>query len=132
MEILQRFCIDKKVSYIVSDSAANMCKGFIVISYISISFTRLSSGMTTLNELREKAKDDEAYEKEVEEEMERYATEEIDEDAEVEAALREADLIEAAMEELDEFYRTSGYTRLSCVAHKVSNFFASNGPHKNK
>lgn len=80
--------------------------------------------MTTLNELREKAKE-ENYEKEVDAEMERYTNDEVDDEEEVEAALKEAEAIEAAMEELDEFYRTSGYTRLSCVAHTVSIFFVN-------
>ena len=78
--------------------------------------------MTTLNELRQKVKDA-AYELEVQAEMETYSKGEPEDSIEVAAAIKEAEIIEAAMDELDEFYRTSGYTRLSCVAHKVSVFF---------
>ena len=83
--------------------------------------------MTTLNELREKAKQA-TYEVEVQAEMEIYSKGEPEDSDEIRAAIREAEIIEAAMDELDEFYRTSGYTRLSCVAHKVSVFFTKSPP----
>ena len=83
--------------------------------------------MTTLNELREKAKDA-TYEVEVQAEMEIYSQGEPDDSVEIAAAIKEAEIIEAAMDELDEFYRTSGYTRLSCVAHKVISVFFTKCP----
>ena len=97
----------------------------IDVIILSIFFTSFfAAGMTTLNELREKAKDA-TYEAEIDAEMEVYATAEPDDSIEVAAAIREAEMIEAAMDDLDDFYRSSGYTRLSCVAHKVSIFFTS-------
>ena len=73
--------------------------------------------MSTLSELRERAK--EATEEEVDAEMELLSKHELDEELEIEVALKEADLIEAAMDDLDEFYSISGYKRLNCVCHKV-------------
>ena len=73
--------------------------------------------MSTLSELRERAK--EATEEEIDAEMELLSKHEPDEELEIEVALKEADLIEAAMDDLDEFYSISGYKRLNCVCHKV-------------
>ena len=73
--------------------------------------------MSTLSELRERAK--EASEEEIDAEMELLSKHEPDEELEIEVALKEADLIEAAMDDLDEFYSISGYKRLNCVCHKV-------------
>ena len=83
--------------------------------------------MTTLNELRQQVKDA-TYEIEVQSEMELYSKGEPEDSLEVAAAIKEAEIIEAAMDELDEFYRTSGYTRLSCVAHKVISVFFTKCP----
>ena len=73
--------------------------------------------MSTLSELRERAK--EATEEEIDAEMELLSKHEPDEELEIEVALKEADLIEAAIDDLDEFYSISGYKRLNCVCHKV-------------
>ena len=70
--------------------------------------------MSTLSELRERAK--EATEEEIDAEMELLSKHEPDEELEIEVALKEADLIEAAMDDLDGI---SGYKRLNCVCHKV-------------
>ena len=113
-EIVQRFLIQSKVRYIISDSAANMVRGSKNILELSLPFMAVYIlGVKNLNDLR--AKD--------------LAKEEDDDDEdlvvnlspgeEVAEAIKEANTVEAVLKELEIVYKNSLYTRIGCLSHKV-------------